>query len=340
MKKFPLALLVLPLASCGFIDVENIDDTDDNPCFSRSGGDGCSDPEPYCVDGFLPLVLTDDINPEPDGSLNALADLDRMQDCANLYVGETGHYHFFGANFAGSCATQLDESAFFTISNSCNATGWPAERNAGDRFVVQDPDNTPPCSSDEECGAGRSCVESDGTSCCVANRIFLGTFLLVASEPNMVCMNHWCPAYDGDVGAGRDPGFVLDGCRAGNSLHMSISAIRGCLDHDTLHRCSWGCGLDGCNPDPCDTMSCDAFCKDGVCLDSDPCASMACEHGCFRGRCLQNRNARGPDIDGDGYSNLADCDDLSPDDGPDAPEICADGDDDDCDGQVDEADCR
>jgi hypothetical protein len=174
----------------------------------------------------------------------------------------------------------------------------------------------------------------------VASQIFLGTFLLVAGEQNVVCMNHWCPAYLDDVGGGRDPGFVLDGCRAGNSLHLSLSAVRGCVDHDTLHACTWGCGMEGCNPDPCDSVSCPAYCKDGECLDSDPCEGMSCAHGCFRGRCLQNRNARGPDIDGDGFSDLADCDDLSPDDNPDAPELCADGDDDDCDGRVDEAECR
>jgi len=328
-----LLLIVPAIASCGHLDVQNIDDTDDNPCFTRSGGDRCSDPPPVCPDGYAPLVLNDDVG-EADGSLDAVTETER--DCATLWVPETAYYRLFGPNFAGSCASQLDESAYFTATNSCNPAGWPDERNAGDRFVRQDPDNTPPCNSDAECAPGSHC---DG-DCCAPDRVFLGTFFLVAGERNEVCMNHGCTAYREEVAAGRDPGFVLDGCSRPNSLHLAVSAFHGCTDKTFRRRCSWGCDSSSCLPDPCDAVSCPAYCKDGVCLDDNPCDRISCEHGCLRGLCLQNRNARGPDLDGDGYSDVADCDDTDPDTTPDSPEICADGEDDDCDGTIDEVDCR
>ena len=78
---------------------------------------------------------------------------------------------------------------------------------------------------------------------------------------------------------------------------------------------------------------------DGTCLDANPCESVTCEHGCVNGRCLQNRNARGPDADGDGYSNLADCDDDDPDVNPARREVCSNGVDDNCDGFIDEMPC-
>ena len=42
------------------------------------------------------------------------------------------------------------------------------------------------------------------------------------------------------------------------------------------------------------------------------------------------------DADGDGVSSPLDCDDLDPATGPAAPELCGDGADNDCDGQIDE----
>jgi hypothetical protein len=78
---------------------------------------------------------------------------------------------------------------------------------------------------------------------------------------------------------------------------------------------------------------------DGVCLDDNPCADVTCEHGCVRGRCLQNRHARGPDADGDGYPELADCDDDDPGAYPGHVEVCGNGRDDNCDGWSDERPC-
>ncbi|MBW2464849.1 MAG: putative metal-binding motif-containing protein [Deltaproteobacteria bacterium] len=94
-----------------------------------------------------------------------------------------------------------------------------------------------------------------------------------------------------------------------------------------------------CLPDPCLTMSCASFCMDGTCLDDNPCASVTCEHGCVRGLCLQNRNARGPDLDDDGYSDVADCDDGNALVHPGRMEVCGNGVDDNCDGFIDERPC-
>jgi MYXO-CTERM domain-containing protein len=78
---------------------------------------------------------------------------------------------------------------------------------------------------------------------------------------------------------------------------------------------------------------------DGVCLDDNPCADVTCAHGCVRGRCLQNRHARGPDADGDGYTRLADCDDDNAFAHPGRAEICGNATDDNCDGFIDEMPC-
>ncbi len=144
-----------------------------------------------------------------------------------------------------------------------------------------------------------------------------------------------------EIDAGRDFGFVEADCDGVNSIHFRIGATAiACEDETTLQPCSWGCGPDGCLPDPCEAVTCPAFCMDGECLDTNPCADVTCVHGCVRGRCLQNRHARGPDEDGDGYSDVADCDDDDPFAHPGRPEVCDDGDDDDCDGFVDEAGCE
>jgi len=140
--------------------------------------------------------------------------------------------------------------------------------------------------------------------------------------------------------AGRDFGFEEAGCGGANSIHFQIAASAiACRDETTLNACAWGCGMAGCNPDPCDSVTCPAFCMDGVCLDDNPCDDVTCTHGCVRGRCLQNRHARGPDGDDDGFSYLADCDDADPEVHPGQPEVCGDGKDNDCDGDFDEADC-
>ncbi len=315
-----------------------------NPCWDEFGRDLCSDPPPPCsaTGGDLPFEFIDDIDGDDNGQIFALGDRAPEEGCGTLLVDETGYYSIFDTELSESCDDQLDETGYLTIQNSCNAPGDAVERNAGDRFLVFDSDNTPDCTGDGDCEAGRVCRpgNSHGRCCVPSEPVFMGTFLLVAGEANRICLNHWCPDWRAEIEAGRDFGFVVDGCRGVNSVHFRIDATAiACRDDSTLHACSWGCASGACLPDPCDAASCEAFCMDGVCTDTNPCDAVSCEHGCVRGRCLQNRHARGPDVDGDGFSELADCDDTNPEVHPDHREICANGLDDDCDGTFDEGDC-
>lgn len=315
-----------------------------NPCWDEFDRDICSDPPPPCeATGELPFTFIDDRDGSDDGQIFARSDTEPHQSCGTVRVDRTAYYSIFDTELSESCDDQRDETGYLTITNGCNAPGWAVERNADERFLVADSDNTPDCTGDADCGPGRMCRfgTSHGNCCVPTEPVFMGTFLLVEGEDNVICINHWCPEWDVEIAAGRDFGFVEAGCTGSpNSIHFQISASAiACEDETTLQPCSWGCAAGGCLPDPCDAMSCAAFCMDGICLDDNPCADVTCLHGCVRGRCLQNRHARGPDADGDGYSELADCDDDDPLDHPGRTEVCGDGDDDDCDGFIDEATC-
>ena len=270
----------------------------------------------------------------------------RCKGCGTIRVDTTAYYAIFDTELSESCDDQLDETGYLTVTNSCNSDGWAVERNAGDRFLVADSDNTGRgCTSDSECASDHICraAGSHGRCCVPDAPVFMGTFLLVAGEDNTICINHWCPEWRVEDAAGRDFGFVEADCGPPapvNSIHFRIDANAiACVDETTLQPCSWGCGMGGCVPDPCDAADCPRFCMDGTCLDTNPCDDVTCEHGCVRGRCLQNRHARGPDADGDGYSVVADCDDMDPFSHPGRREVCDDDRDNDCDGNFDEGGC-
>jgi hypothetical protein len=284
----------------------------------------------------------DDSDGADDGQIYALGDRNPQQGCGTLLVDQTGYYSIFDTELSESCDDQLDETGYLTVSNSCNGDGWAAERNAQDRFLVFDSDNSPDCTTDAECADGKVCRMGGGHgSCCVPDTpVFMGTFLLVAGEPNRICIHHWCPDWQVELSSGNDYGFVVNGCSGVNSIHFRIDATAiACQDESHLQPCSWGCDSGSCLPDPCDSVSCPSYCMDGICLDENPCAGSTCEHGCVRGRCLQNRHARGPDEDGDGYSYVADCDDHNGLANPGRTELCQNAVDDNCDGFIDERPC-
>lgn len=314
-----------------------------NPCWDEFEGDICSDdPGPCTPTEDPPFDFVDDMDGTDDGQIMALGNREPMESCGTLTVDVTGYYSIFDTELSESCDDQLDETGYLTVHNSCNGDGWAVERNAGERFLVFDSDNTPECASDADCEAGKVCREgtTHGTCCVPDEPVFMGTFLLVAGEPNRICIHHWCPEWSAEIEAGRDFGFVVDGCEGVNSIHFKIGATAiACEDETSLQPCSWGC-MDGeCLPDPCDAITCEKYCMDGVCMDDNPCADVECEHGCVRGRCLQNRHARGPDADGDGYPELSDCDDENPFAHPGRAEVCGNDTDDNCDGWVDERPC-
>jgi MYXO-CTERM domain-containing protein len=322
---------------------EICDPSCDNHCWDQEFGDTCTDAPPPCQPGDSERLFEfiDDQDDDPDdGQIFVRSDREPFVSCGTLRVEQTGYYAIFDSELSESCSDQLDETGYLTITNSCNGQGWATERNARERFVVPDSDNSEPCDSDDECGSGKVCREgnSHGRCCVPAEPVFMGTFLLVAGEDNRICINHWCPDWRVENST-EDFGFVVDGCEGSpNSIHFQVAASAlACLDDTTLQDCSWGCAGGECLPDPCDSVSCDRYCKDGECLDHNPCDDVNCLHGCVRGRCLQAPNARGADADGDGFSNLADCNDGDAQIHPNHPEECGNGVDDDCDGTAEEA---
>jgi hypothetical protein len=307
--------------------------------------DICNEPPAPCDPGPDPVFqFIDDQDGEDDGQIYALGSGSPAVSCGTLTVDKTGYYQIFDTELSESCSDQLDETGYLRITNSCNPNGVAVEANAGDRFVVLDSDNTPPCTTDADCGAGKVCREGNNHgNCCVPDKpTFMGTFLLVAGENNTICLYHWCPVWLAEKQkSGTDLGFVTADCTGSvNSVHFKVGQTAiACEENETLKPCSWGCENGQCLPDPCEAANCPAYCKDGVCLSENPCANMQCKYGCKNGRCLQPKSAPGPDNDGDGYPFTADCDDNDPLVNPAMNEVCGNGIDDDCDGMFDESDC-
>ncbi|HJL00088.1 MAG TPA: MYXO-CTERM sorting domain-containing protein [Polyangiaceae bacterium LLY-WYZ-15_(1-7)] len=308
----------------------------DNSCWDEfARRDLCTPPPPEAC----PAEERVEVEYEGPEELVVLGNRSPTEACGTVRVAESGYYALYDADIAESCDRQRDESAYVTIENGCNPGGSPVERNALDRYVVLDSDNTPACTSDAECGAGTLCRDgTNGGRCCVPDGpIFLGTFYLKAGEPNRLCLHHWCPAWRDAIASGGDPGFVTADCSSIDSVHVRIEGRAFLCPSDELHECSFGCDDAGCLPDPCDGMSCPgAACRDGMCLDDDPCESMSCEHGCRYGRCLDEARTGRIDRDRDGFGLADDCDDTDAWVRPGAPERC-DGKDDDCDGRLDES---
>lgn len=277
----------------------------------------------------------------------------RSKDCGIIRVKETGYYAIFDSELSESCADQQDETGYLTIQNSCNGDGWATTRNVENRYLVRDQDNTGAgCMSDGECGTDQVCREGNnhGNCCVPADPVYMGTFLLVAGEENVICINHWCPEWK-DL-ASQDPTtfedlFVHDtdnasnNCTSADSIHFKIAATaNACIQRGILQACQGGCADGVCLGHPCEDASCPDYCVqagDGsaACVPNNPCAGVQCAHGCVYGLCLQGPDAVGNDGDGDGFVDVSDCDDDDANVFPGANEDCGNGKDDDCDGSID-----
>jgi len=179
-----------------------------------------------CIDG-VPLA---DEHGKPFGEdTQLIVTLSEPKACIDVTVDKTGYYRLFDQTPAESCLSQTDEIAYLRISNSCNEQGWPIDPNLGQRFIVQDVDNTPPCSG--KCDGDLVCREGLGHAgrCCVPNRIDVGTFLLVAGEKNKMCWHHFCPEWKKD---GQGDRFVSDEQRCGEtpqSVHLLLAGLSACI---------------------------------------------------------------------------------------------------------------
>lgn len=219
-----------------------------NPCWDEFEGDVCNDDRDPCEPtDAAPIELVDDMDGTDDGQIGARADVEPEVSCATLYVDRTGYYEIFDTELSESCSDQLDETGFLTIDNSCNEDGWPLESNAGDRYLVLDSDNTRSCSEDSDCDADQACRTGYGSTCCAPDEpTFMGTFLLMAGEPNRICLHAWCPVWREEVASGTDYGFVVDGCDGTDSVHFRLGATAlACEDDTRLPECARADGEGG-----------------------------------------------------------------------------------------------
>ena len=284
-------------------------------------------------------------NPD-DGQIYVVSAAGGDTDCGTVLVKETGYYAIFDSELSESCADQMDETGYLTVNNTCNGAGWAVERNVGERYLVDDVDNQGGgCTSDGECGADMVCREgTNHGNCCVPDEpVYMGTFLLVAGEENVICIHHWCPEWKAEMANGNDLGHTNASCSSIDSIHFKIAATAlVCKQEGYIQECYGGCEGGNCLPHPCFDADCpNDWCVMGPsgeaqCVDDNPCQNRVCEHGCAFGLCLQGPGARGEDVDGDGFSELADCNDDNPQVHPGASEICDNGIDDDCSGFIDD----
>ncbi len=172
-------------------DVAGDDDDDD----SESGN--CGESAEFAWD-----------DPDGDGWLVVLS-WSPDTDYATLYVTVTGNYAIYDEQLAESGASQMNETGYITVANSINPGGEPLYSNCGGVLIVQDPDNNGTPASDQ----------------------YLGTFPLVAGEPNQLTLRHACPM----IRAGLCTNWEIDpgggtSCDSGdaNSLHMTLDGI--CLE--------------------------------------------------------------------------------------------------------------
>jgi hypothetical protein len=129
------------------------------------------------------------------------------EDWAIVHVPMDGVYEIYDTQLSESGASQMNESAYITVSNSVNAVGLPVAANCDSRWIVGDTAN-------------------NGTP---VDPIYVGTFSMMAGEDNLLTLHHYCPLYQN----GQCPSFhngdpnTGSGCNTNdaNSVHMDLDGI-------------------------------------------------------------------------------------------------------------------
>jgi hypothetical protein len=176
----------------------------------------------------------------------------------------------------------------------------------------------PSCSSADDCDDGDLC---NGRETCVAGFCIPGTFV--------DCDDHdGCNGREACVAGACVPGTPLD-CDDGDHCNGRETCVAGACVPGTAVDCDDGAFCNG--PEPCLYGACrdgSPPCRDGLDCNEDLCDEAAdrCSHVPL-------------DHDGDGFGDAAcggdDCDDDRDWAHPGAPESCAGGVDEDCDGRTD-----
>ncbi len=184
-------------------DVTDDDDGDDD----GEEDDDDSDPPPDLIDDCEANTGFSFQDSDGDGWLVVLS-WSPTEEEGIIWVDTSGIYHLYDSYIAESGASQTNETGYLTITNSQNTDGFPGVTNCGDHWLVQDSDNNgnPP-----------------------QQAIYVGTFLLLAGEDNLITLHHYCPLYR----AGQCQSFHIGdpydsgGCEDGgpNSIHMDMSGI-------------------------------------------------------------------------------------------------------------------